>query len=60
MNSPLELARQKAFDMAIKRKLGDSIILPENEPKPEDWSYILITLVAGNQYQILVKDNMMR
>ena len=40
LNSPLEKARRTAFDIAIKRKLGDSIHLPEKEDEPEDWLYL--------------------
>ena len=37
IKNPLEQARRKAFDAAIKRKLGDSITLPE---KPEPSEYV--------------------
>ena len=36
--SPLENARRQAFDMAIKKKLGDSIQLPTKESEPDEWS----------------------
>ena len=33
--SPMEVARRKAFDIAIKRKLGDSISIPKREEPTE-------------------------
>lgn len=40
VNSPLEIARRKAFDEAIKRKLGDSIHLPEKSNEASEWLYL--------------------
>lgn len=38
MNSTV--VRRKTFGIAIKRKLGDSIPLPEKEDKPSDLLYL--------------------
>ncbi len=40
LNSQLENARRKAFDVAIKRKLGDLIHLPEKVEEPSEWFYL--------------------
>ena len=40
LNSPLEDARRKAFDIAIKRKLEDAIQLPEEEEESDPWAYL--------------------
>ena len=37
--SPLEIARRKAFDAAIKQKLGDSITIPEKRESEEYLPY---------------------
>ena len=36
LRSPLEIARRKAFDAAIKRKLGDSNTIPKKQ-EPEEY-----------------------
>ena len=38
LSNPLEQARRRAFDLAIARKLGDSIRLPDESEDPEGWT----------------------
>ena len=60
LNNPLEQARRKAFDIAITRRLGDSINLPKEQDQPEEWNPedvgvdSLIPETDNDEYDMLV------